>query len=225
MPNATFSRRFAAVVLPLMLAAAGCAHNPPARKINVAGQTLTSSIFPVGTLAFGPTFEYVGGTQFVLYGVADCEIHVFAQVKDRKVQRFYWVQFEGYLPSEPTRTYDYSRDPKDLLVGGQAFHTRGNFVSAEEGRKNLRPGSDREAVLRLFDQKGYVLDQDMMFVRLVRLDESRRRELLIVYSEPLAPLGLTAQALALGGPAHPRRDELLEGLKRRVADGMVMRMN
>ena len=46
MPNATFSRRFAAVVLPLMLAAAGCAHNPPARKINVAGQTLTSSISP-----------------------------------------------------------------------------------------------------------------------------------------------------------------------------------
>ena len=54
------------------------------------------------------TATYVGNERFNLYGVADAEIHVFADADAaRKVQRLYWVQFESYLPSNDHR-YNYA---------------------------------------------------------------------------------------------------------------------
>jgi hypothetical protein len=219
---------------PLLVALAFCAAahaadpvaggNGTAMQGKIEGNTITSSAFPPGRITLDKAFTYVGATSFVLYGVADCEIHVFADITDNKVRRFYWVQFEGYLPSRPSSTYNYGRDPQDTMIGGHAFHRRSWASNIEEGRKRGRPGSDSEAVLTLLEGKGYVVGPDTMNVRLVRLDEAKRKELMIIYSENLAARGLKAADLADGGSAADQRTELFAGLRDRALSGIVMDM-
>jgi hypothetical protein len=44
----------------------------------------------------------------VLYGIADCELHAFVEAdQEQNVQRFYWVQFEAYLPTKPDLKHQY----------------------------------------------------------------------------------------------------------------------
>jgi hypothetical protein len=51
--------------------------------------------------------------------------------------------------------------------------------------------------------KGYKMPADMMYVRLVHLlDDQKRKELMIVYGEDLAPTGFTAADLAEGGKSR-----------------------
>lgn len=190
----------------------------------IDGNTITSTAFPPGRITLDQAFTYVGATSFVLYGVADCEIHVFADISGNKVQRFYWVQFEGYLWSRPFSHYDYGSDPQDTLIGGHAFHRRSWASNVEEGRKKGRPGSDSEAVLKLLEGKGYAVGPDTMNVRLVRLDEAKRKELMIIYSENLAARGLKAADLADGGNAYAQRAALFAGLRDRAVAGIVMNM-
>ena len=219
---------------PILVAIAFCgtahAANPVAGSSgtpmqgSIDGNTIVSSAFPPGRITLDKAFAYVGATSFVLYGVADCEIHVFADIKDNKVLRFYWVQFEGYLWSRPFSHYDYGSDPQDTMIGGHAFHRRSWASNVEEGRKRGRPGSDSEAVLKLLEGKGYAVGPDTMNVRLVRLDEAKRKELMIIYSENLAARGLKATDLAKDGSAFSQRNELFAGLRDRAVAGIVMDM-
>ena len=44
--------------------------------------------------------QYVGADRWVLYGIADCELHAFVEADQRKnVQSLYWVQFEDLTPT------------------------------------------------------------------------------------------------------------------------------
>ena len=50
---------------------------------------------------------YVGSERFALYGIADAEIHVFAEADaKRRLTRLYWIQFESPLPSRPEGRYN-----------------------------------------------------------------------------------------------------------------------
>ena len=60
-----------------------------------------------------------------------------------------------------------------------------------------------------------------MYLRLVHLlDNEKRRELMIIYGEDLAPTGFTAAELSEGGKAHDRwpgiADALLDRAERRI---------
>lgn len=58
----------------------------------------------------------------VLYGIADCELHAFVESDNQQnVQRLYWVQFEGYLPSKPELHHAYD-SPRHLTIGGMDFY-------------------------------------------------------------------------------------------------------
>ena len=68
--------------------------------------------------------------------------------------------------------------------------------------------------------KGYQIPE-AMYVRLVHLlDKEKRKELMIIYGENLAPTGFTGAELSEGGKAHDRwpgiAGALLEGAKRRI---------
>lgn len=141
---------------------------------------------------------YVGALRFPLYGVADCELHVFVEAtRDRRVRRLYWVQFESYLPKWPALSYDYGK------VGDRQMRVWGHptWVNIRFGRSTEKPrsGSDTEQVRGLLDRAGYVLPPDMMHVRLVRmLDDPQgtgkgRSELMLIYSEDSALIGKAAQ--------------------------------
>lgn len=151
---------------------------------------------------------YAGGDRFILYGVADCEVHVFVEADSRRrVRRLYWIQFESYLPSLPDRRYDYSDGNERMDLWGAPAWVRA--APADTSRPG-RAGSDRERVLALLKRSGFAVPADVLSVRLVRLPDDPqgtgrgRRELMLMYVEDLAPSGLRAADFSTDGKPNAR---------------------
>ena len=148
------------------------------------------------------TAAYAGAERFNLYGVADAEVHVFVEADAaKKMQRLYWVQFESYLPTNDHR-YNYAD-------GNTRFDLWGTPTWLLWGPRPTtaptRAGSDRESVMRILTRAGYTVPPEVLNVRMVQmLDDPQgtghgRRELMIIYSEDLAPTGKTVAELAVDG--------------------------
>jgi len=172
----------------------------PERKVEA--NVVTSERDPKVRIRLPVPVQYVGADRWVLYDVADCELHAFVEAdKQKNVQQLYWVQFEGYIPSEPDSKYQYD-SPRHEKIGGMDFYVD-TWVRSSDAK--TRPGSDREHIEALIRTKGYQMPAGMMYVRLVNLlDEQRRKELMIIYGEDLAPTGFTEAELRKGGKAHDR---------------------
>ena len=187
----------------------------------VKDRTLTSTQMPAVRLEFSQPFKYAGGHSFVLYEVANAEQHFFVDAdKDGRVKRMYWVQFEGYLPSN-THTYDY-KSPKTVNIGGLDFFADAyaRNIKANPGR----PDSDGSRARAFLESKGYRLGSDeIMSQRLVHLvDEAKRNELMIIYLEDLSEMKLTAADLAKGGKAAGQWETISKGLLERAISGMKL---
>jgi len=166
------------VILLLISACALAA--PPERAVE--GNRVTSTRDPAITITLPRAVRYVGADRWDLYDICDAEVHVFVEADAHKnVKALYWIQFEGYLPSN-THIYDYSKD-EPVTFAGRAFRKRARFGPTDEPQ---RPGSDGEHVWQLLARAGYQLPPRMMNVRLVQvLGEARRRELMFIYAEGL----------------------------------------
>lgn len=146
----------------------------------VSENTVTSSQDPEVKLTIEPAFKYVGAERFVLYDVADAEVHVFvdADVK-RNVKRLYWVQFEEYLPNNH-HNYDYADNPV-IEAAGWKWYVTARLRPADA---EVRPTSDTEHMLGVLKANGYKLQGMYAAIRLVHLtDASMRKELMIIYME------------------------------------------
>ena len=186
---------------------------------SVEGQVLTSTEMPAVRIEFDKGFKYVGGHSFILYDVAHAEQHFFLDAdREGRVKRMYWVQFEGYLPTN-TNVYRYKVN-KTANIGGLEFiadaYTRNTKASPG------RPDSDGARARAFLEGKGYrMASDDVLSQRLVHLiDEAKRNELMIIYLEDLSGMGLTAADLAEGGRAAPEWDEISNGLLDRAVKGM-----
>jgi hypothetical protein len=187
----------------------------PIRRIK--GQTLTSSGQPKVTLKFDKAFKYVGTQSFVLYDVANAEQHFFVDAgKDRRVKRLYWIQFEGYLPSN-THIYNYSS--RVVKIGHLDFF-------ADAYARNIkttasRAGSDGTRAQEFLKSKGFTIGDEIMMQRLVHLtDATKRNELMIIYLEDLSPIRVTAAELAPGGAKASSWQEISSALLKRAIKGM-----
>jgi hypothetical protein len=188
---------------------------------SVKEQVLTSTETPAVRIEFDKGFKYVGGHSFILYEVAHAEQHFFVDAdKDGRVKRMYWIQFEGYLPSN-THTYLYKAN-KTANIGGLEF-------IADAYARNIkgnpgRPDSDGARARAFLEGKGYRLaSDDILSQRLVHLvGEAKRNELMIIYMEDLSGMGLTAADLAEGGRAAARWGEISNGLLERALKGMKL---
>ena len=172
------------------------------------------------TVRVPPSATYVGGERFTLYGVADCEIHVFIEADaDRRMKRLWWIQFESYLPSKPELGYDYADGNRRMMLDGTPIWVRANPVPTDGP---MREGSDREAVFRILKGGGYPIPAEVMNVRMVQLlDDSKgtgqgRRELMIIYSENLEPTGKTLADLTTDGKPDERWTAIGEKLIERA---------
>ena len=186
----------------------------PERKAE--GNVLTSERDPKVRIRLPESVQYVGADRWVLYDIADCELHAFVEADPEKnVQRLYWVQFEGYLPTKPELAHQYD-SPRHVQIGGLDFFVD-TWVKSNDARQ--KPGSDGEHIRALIRAKGYKLPAGMMCVRLVHLlDEQKRKELMIIYGEDVSPTGCTAADLDSGGKAHNDRWPAIEkGLIERAA--------
>lgn len=189
----------------------------------VKNRVLVSKEMPAASLKFGKDFKYASGHQFVLYGVANAEQHFFVNAdKNGLVRRMYWVQFEGYLPTN-THSYNY-RVTKSVNIGGFSFvaDAYARNIRANPGR----PDSDGAMARNFLAQNGYRLGSDeIISQRLVHLiGEDKRNELMIIYLEDMSGLGLTSADLADGGKAADKRNEIYDALLgRALKDLQIMR--
>jgi hypothetical protein len=186
----------------------------PERKVE--SNVITSSRDPEARIELPKSAQYIGADRWILYDIADCELHVFVEADAQKnVQQIYWVQFESYLPSRPELRHTYD-SPRHLQMNGMDFYVdtwvRGNDDSTTRG-------SDLEHILALIRGKGYKMPSGMMSVRLVHLlDEQKRKELMIIYSEDLAPTGFTTKQLQEGGSARGQWPGIEKGLIERACE-------
>ena len=190
----------------------------PERRVE--GNVITSERDPAVRVHLPKSAEYVSADRWVLYGMADCELHAFVDVDAQKnVQRLYWVQFEGYLPTRPELKHTYD-SPKHANLGGMDFY-EDTWVRTKDAE--TQPGSDLEHILALIAAKGYRMPEGMMYVRLVHLlDEQKRKELMIIYGEDVGQSGFTAAELQPGGKAHDRWAMIAEGLLERAEKKVVV---
>ena len=192
-----------------------------ARLREVKGRTIRSANTPAVELTFGKDFKYAGGHRFVLYDVANAEQHFFVDAdKDGRVKRMYWVQFEGYLPSN-THTYKYLVT-KSVNIGGLDF-------VADAWARNIkltpgRPDGDGARARAFLETKGYKLAGDeVLSQRLVHLiGEPKRDELMIIYLE-VSPEGMTAADLMQGGKDAAKWTEISAGLLARAQKDLSIR--
>ena len=193
---------------------------PPITR-TVAGHVLTSKEMPAVQLEFDKGFNYAGSQSFVLYDVANAEQHFFVDAdKDGRIKRFYWVQFEGYLPDN-THSYNYN-SPKIVTLGGFDFFVD---IWARSLKGNLgRPDSDGNRARAFLESKGFKSGTEVVSTRLVHLvDEAKRNELMIIYVEDLNGTGFTAADLNEGGSAHAEWSNLSQAVLARAQKFMRIR--
>ena len=184
------------------------------------GRVITSARDPRVRVRLPKSARYVGADRWVLYDIADCELHLFVDADSKmNVQRLYWVQFEGYLPTRPELKHTYD-SPRHTNLGSMDF-----YVDTWVRRKDaeMRPGSDGEHVVALLRTKGYHMPDGMTYVRLVHLlDGRKRQELMIIYAEDVAPSGFTASDLQQGGTAYDRWPTIADGVVQRAEKALVI---
>jgi len=187
-------RQFGAIVVCCSILAAQ--KTGPERKVE--GNVVTSERDPKVRIRLPRSAQYVGGDRFVLYDMADCELHAFVEADEHKnVGRLYWVQFEGYLPTRPELQHTYD-SPRHANLGGMDFYVD-TWIRAK--KEPTRRGSDLEHIVDLIEGRGYQLPDGMVYVRLVYLFHEKRKELMIIYAEDSTATGLTAAELQPNGKA------------------------
>jgi hypothetical protein len=210
-------------VLRQIIAVVGCcaffANQNEAPDRRVQGNMVISDHDPKVLIRLPDSVQYVGADRWVLYGIADCELHAFVDVdRQKNVQRLYWVQFEQYIPTRPELHHKYD-SPQHATIGGLDFVVD-TWVRAND--EKTEAGSDREHIDALIRAKGYEIPADMLYVRLVHLlDAEKRKELMIIYGENLAPIGMRAGDLKPGGKGYGQLPTLersrVERAKTRIA--------
>jgi hypothetical protein len=184
----------------------------PERRVQ--GNTTISAHDPKLRVRLPESVRYVGADRWVLYGIADCELHAFVKADEQKnVQELYWVQFESYIPTRPDLHHKYD-SPRHATIGGLDFYAE---TWPRSNGEKTEAGSDREHIDALIREKGYKIPTDMMYVRFVHLlDTEKRKELMIIYGEDLASTGFTAADLREGGKDSGQWPALEKGLIERA---------
>ena len=182
----------------------------------VKGRVIKSASTPAVDLEFGKGFKYAGGHKFVLYDVATAEQHFFVDAdKNGRIKRMYWVQFEGYLPSN-NNSYTYKGNKLINIAGLDFFaDAYARNIKANPGR----PDGDGARGRAFLESKGFKLGSDeTLSLRLLHfIGEKKRDELMIIYLEDMsAALGLTAADVSTGGKSEGQWSDISDALLARA---------
>ncbi len=179
--------RFTLIAALLACTAAGQSTSTVAAPLReVRGSTIISKDLPAAELTFGSDFHYIGGQHVNLYGVADAEQHLFAKLgTGGVVDRFYWVQFEHYLPTN-SNTYDYPSNQSVELGGFQFTYDTKSWPDYAALQVD-DPASDGAAIARMLAQQNLAFPKKAVRVRMFYLPSpDHRSELMIIYGQALA---------------------------------------
>lgn len=171
----------------------------PERRVD--GSRIISAADPAMEIGVPDRATYLGARRILIDDVFDAEIHVFVEVDSfGLIERFYWIQFEQYLPDAPG-AYDYAlSNPETVGIDGVEMHVRPGGENTAES--TIRPGTDYEAFRGLVDEAGYRLPTWITTLRLVHLYEpAERGELIVFYGEgPDALAEAASEAMIAGEP-------------------------
>jgi len=207
------------VVALFVLIGSCLADNVSTPERRVENNAIVSEREPKVRIELPKSVQYMGADRWLLYDIADCELHGFVEAdSQRKVAQLYWIQFEGYISTRPELKYQYD-STRRATIGGLEFIVD----TSTRGKDDKMTSSDREHLKALIEAKGYTLPENMMSVRLVHLlNEQKRRELMIIYAEDLAPTGFTAGDLQKGGKGHDEWPTIEKGLIERAEKRIVI---
>jgi len=119
-----------------------------------------------------------------------------------------------YYGLDPMATHVWKLLHEPVTFGGRPFWKSSNFGPTNN---TPRAGGDGERTRQMLSRAGYKLPAERMSVRLVHLvDESRRKELMVIYAEDLAPSGYTAAQLRDGNEPRPEWKAVEQGLVERA---------
>jgi len=188
----------------------------------VSANDLVSKQDPASILRFDPAFRHLGGQKFILYGTADTEQHFFIETtEDNKLKSLYWIQYEAYLPGKPW-TYDYQDSPLRVTLGDYEFYTDTDVFEFDPNRKRNR-GTDGAMARQFLASKGYMFPHDSAYARLVYLtDESRQKELMIIYIEDLSSKGLSAAEIINSGTDSAHWREVQQSHLDRIRETLMV---
>lgn len=152
---------------------------------HVRGRTIFSEESPRAEISVQKGFRFVGTQRVNLYGNAEAEQYLFAKSgPDNIVERFYWVQFEHFLPTN-NRTYNYDSTRTTQIGDLQFLYNVGSwpdYAAAIAGD----PASDGAAIERLLAKRHLSFPQRAVHVRMFHLPTAdHRTELMIIYGEAL----------------------------------------
>ncbi len=185
---------------------------------------LISTYDPAAVLSFSDDYRYLGGQKFILYGVADTEQHFFVETtEDDTLKSIYWIQYEAYLPGKPY-TYDYDDSPLRVTLGDIEFFTDTAVFEFDPSIERSR-GTDGAMARQFLATHGYTYPRHNAYARLVHLtDESRQKELLIIFLDDLETYGYTAAQLEEDGDSHERWPEVEQALIDRIRDTLSVEL-
>lgn len=195
----------------------------PAPMRQVQGPILSSPDAPLAHIRLPENALYIGARRWPLYNTVDAEMHLFVEAgDDRVVDRLYWVQFEAYLPTLATATYDFHlSDLESRFFGDYKFYVRAR-VGVGAGDEP-EPGSDNDVMQSLLHEAGYTLPAEIINATLKHLVDpsDAREELMIIYIEDLEPTGAQFQDIVEAG----LESELWADLSQGVLDRAQARIN
>lgn len=151
----------------------------------IEGQTIVSQALPKATLTVAKGFRFAGTQRVNLYGNSDAEQYLFVRVGPHGiVDRFYWIQFEHFLPTNK-RTYNYD-SKRTVKMGDLRFvydvRSWPNYAAIHASD----PASDGAAIERLLAKHDLSLPMRAVQVRMFYLPSAdHRTELMIIYGEAL----------------------------------------
>lgn len=156
---------------------------PPMREVR--GQMVISQELPKADFRFGRRLRFIGSQRVNLYGNAEADQYLFAEMgKGGVVDRFCWLQFEHYLPTN-NGTYNYA--PKRTIeIGGLKFIYNVNAWPNYAALLTEDSASDGAAIGRLLRQHHLSFPDKAVHVRMFHLPSAdRRTELMVIYGEAL----------------------------------------
>lgn len=169
----------------------------PSSFATVQDHQLHTNVWPNVDLMIDEELAYLGSESFRLYDVSDAEIHVFADFgDDRIVDRLLWIQLEQVLRSSD-HVYDYSRLPDEVEIAGLTFASDSRYGEGYS-LDHADPEGDVAEVIRMVEQHGLGMPEEMMRMRIVTVDPSGKDELLAIYLENLGEQGVTVEDLDSG---------------------------
>jgi hypothetical protein len=137
------------IILSLAVCSLAAQAVAPERKIE--NNVIISERDPKVRIELPKSVQYAGADRWVLYGIADCELHAFFEADEQKnMQRLYWIQFEGYLPTKPKLKHQYD-SPRHATIGGLDFYVD-TWTGANDDK--VRAGFDTEHIEALIRAHG-----------------------------------------------------------------------